>query len=410
MQMLKRLLCLLTALTLLFAAAAPAFAAEETEYGDPARGKLAECNGEIVGIANRGVWDEYPENSLPALLAVADTGLKYALADVSRTKDGVLVLMAADAAKRMLGLDSPYVSDHTLDELRAHLLKKRVGGEANPDTGLYIDTLAEALPQVKAAGVTPVLKFDASLADEVAALPEAAGCVLYFTGKTRAVTAAAEKYAGAFEVLGEKRSNVIFSVLSFVNSLRDAGAAGAVLKTTNRYGVIYYKSTLAKCEGLRAVADTSTPEVTGARQDCEKWWDDLISRGYSAIITDDPAGFAGYLRQNDAARDRLRDVYGDAKKATLPAFSMLSDYRKLYYDAENKATALLSDYSASTQEMTDAYAALKSALKTVELHFEEIQNGTADQTVTLPRILLCVGAAAAVIAVQIYFYKRRKKA
>ena len=89
---------------------------------------------------------------------------------------------------------------------------------------------------------------------------------------------------------------------------------------------------------------------------------------------------------------------------------MLSDYRKLYYDAENKATALLSDYSASTQEMTDAYAALKSALKTVELHFEEIQNGTADQTVTLPRILLCVGAAAAVIAVQIYFYKRRKKA
>ena len=284
-----------------------------------------------------------------------------------------------------------------------------VTGE-NRNTGLYIDTLAGTLPLLKEAGVTPVLKFDAALADEVAALPKAEGCVLYFTGKTKAVTAAAQTYAGTFEVLGEKRSNVIFSVLSFVNRLRDAGAAGAVLKTTNRYGVIYYKSTLAKCEGLRAVADTSYPETTGARQDCEKWWDDLISRGYSAIITDDPAGFADYLRQNDAARSRLREAYENAKAATLPAFSMLSDYRKLYYDAENNAIALLSDHSASTQEMNDAYAALQSALKTVELHFEEIQNGTADQTVTLPRILLCVGAAAAVIAVQIYFYKRRKKA
>jgi glycerophosphoryl diester phosphodiesterase len=410
MQLLKRLLCLLTALTLLFAAAAPAFAAEATDIAAPARGKLTESGGEIVGIANRGVWDDAPENSLPALLAVADTGLKYALADVSRSEDGVLVLMAADAAKRMLGLDSPYVSDYTLEELRAQPLKKRVGGEGNPDTGLSVDTLAEALPQVKAAGVTPVLKCDASLADELAAEPEAAGCVLYFTGKTKAVTAAVQKYAGAFEVLGEKRSNVIFSVLSFVKSLREAGAAGAVLKTTNRYGVIYYKSTLAKCEGLRAVADTSFPDTTGARQDCEKWWDDLISRGYSAIITDDPAGFAEYLRQNDAARSRLREAYEDAKKATLPAFSMLSDYRKLYSDAETQAIALLSDSSASTQEMTDACAALRFALKTVELHFEEIQNGTADKTVTLPRILLCVGAAAAVIAVQIYFYQRRKKA
>ena len=35
---------------------------------------------------------------------------------------------------------------------------------------------------------------------------------------------------------------------------------------------------------------------------------------------------------------------------------------------------------------------------------------TAGKAITLPRILLCVAAAAAVLWVQIFFYKKRKKA
>ena len=409
MQYMKKTGCLLLALLLLFALGLPALAAGDAAP-DPARGILTESNGEIVGIAARGLWDTYPENSMIALQAVAGTGLKYAMADVSRTKDGVLVLMAEDAAQRMLGMPTPSVSDYTLAELSAVPLKNRLGGAGNRETKFYIDPLAEALPQILEAGVTPVLKFDASLASEVTAVPEAERCVLYFTGKTKAVRAAAEAYAGTFTVLAEKRSNVIFSVLSFVRGLQNAGAAGAVLKTTNRYGVNYYPSTLARCDGLRAVADTSDPATAGAREDCEKWWDDLISRGYSAVITDDASGFAAYLANNDAARDRLREAYKEAKSMPLPVLSALSSYRKAYADAMDTALSLLNDYTASTQDMTDAYAALTRAAKNIEIHYDELENGTAEKTVTLPRILLCAGAAAAVIAVQIYFYKRRKQA
>ena len=410
MQRIQKLFCLLLAMTFLLAAAMPALAAETSAYGDPARGDLTECNGEIVGIAHRGVWSKYPENSRAALCAVADTGLKYALADVSRTRDGVLVLMAEDAAQRMLGIETPHVKDYTFEELSAKPLHDGVGSGANRETVYYIDKLEDALPDILAAGVTPVLKFDASLAAQVAAIPEAKDCVLYFTGKTKAVLAAADEYAQNFTVLTEKRSNIIFSVTSFLRRLNAAGAAGAVLKTTNRYGVIYYPSTLAKADGVRPIADTSDPTTAGARQDCEKWWDDLISRGYKAVITDDPYGFAEYLRQNDAARERMRAAWRDATAVQLPEFSMMSDYRKLFYDAKDGATALLNDFSSSTQEMNDATAALQYALKEIELHYDEILDGTAEKTVTLPRILLCLGAAAAVIAVQIYFYKRRKQA
>ena len=404
MQHFRKWICLLAAFTLLLGTAVPALAAQTD-------GALTGPDGGITGIANRGVWSAYPENSLPALLATAETGLKYALADVSRTKDGVLVLMAADAAARMLGTRSPYVADHTFEELSALPLRDRAGGAGNRTTQYHICTLAEALPELAAAGITPVLKFDAALAAEAAAVPGAENCVLYFTGKTKDALAAVRAYAGTFSVLAEKRSNVIFSVLSFVKALREAGAAGAVLKTTNRYGVNYYRSTLQKFGGvLRAVADTSTPEVTGARQDCEKWWDDLVSRGYDTVITDDPVGFGIYLTANAAARGRLREAYDAAQRMTLPTLHAMSDYRKAWTDATAQAQTLLDDPSSSTQDMTDAYAALTYAAKNIETHFDEIRNGTAEKTVTLPRILLCAGAAAAVIAVQIYFYKRRKTA
>ena len=88
----------------------------------------------------------------------------------------------------------------------------------------------------------------------------------------------------------------------------------------------------------------------------------------------------------------------------------LSDYKKSYTDAMADAEALLADASASTTEMRDAFAALTSAMRAIDINYEAIDTGVAERTVTLPRILLCVGAAAAVIAVQIYFYKRRKAA
>jgi glycerophosphoryl diester phosphodiesterase len=42
-------------------------------------------------VAHRGVWGEFPQNSLPALQAAIDAGCEMAELDVRRTKDGRLV-------------------------------------------------------------------------------------------------------------------------------------------------------------------------------------------------------------------------------------------------------------------------------------------------------------------------------
>ena len=403
----KRIITLL--LLLVFAAALTGGANAQT-----AKAALRDPNGPIIGISNKGMWTAYPENTIAGAAAAAEAGLEYVLLDVSLTRDGVPVLMAEDAAQRMLGLETPHVGDYTLEELSAKPLKNRVGGPGNKVTEYRADTLEALLAEAAGKGFTPVLKFDVSALNAVRAAVDKAGAgadtVLYLTGKDKAVNEAVRTLGASYAVIAEKRSNIIFTVNGFIDDMEEAGAVGAVLKTTNRYGVIFYKSTLRRCDRVRAVSDVSDSETAGHREDTVKWWDDLISRGYSVIVTDDPQGFAAYLADNDDARARLQALYTEVSAADIPKFgSALSDYKKAYTDAVNEAERLLGDASASTQEMRDCRAALAAAFRDVQLHYDEIAQGTDGMTVTLPRILLCLGAAAAVIAAQVFVYKKRKQ-
>lgn len=397
----KRLVPALIALLLVFLLAVPAFAVEDG---------LADPEGPIIGISAGGLWTKYPQNALEGLLAVRQTGLKYVLADVSRTSDGVLILLPEDAAGRMLGTEEPTVSAQKSDALLSLPMKNRMGGTANGTTAYRVSTLKDALPALKDAGLTPVLRFDAALCADVDAIGDGTA-VWFVTGKEKDVKAAAAAYAKTHPFLAGLRSNVIFHVSSFIADMKEAGAVGVNLRTTNRYGVVFYRSTLKKCDTLRAVADCSDPETAGARADSVKWWDDLVSRGYSVIITDDPEGFGQYLDENESARARLQTLYDYVKnEAKIPEFNgeKLNDYKKAYNDGVTAAETLLADSSSSLQDMRDAYTKLSAAMKDIELHYEELEAGTAGKTVTVPRVLLCVAFAAAVVAVQVYFFKRRK--
>ena len=138
----KRLVPALIAITLFCLLTLPAFAAGAD---------LADPEGPIVGISAGGMWTKYPENALEGLLAVKQTGLKYVLADVSRTSDGVLILLPEDAAGRMLGTKEPTVSAQKSDALLSLPMKNRMGGQGNDATAYTVSTLKDALPALKNA-------------------------------------------------------------------------------------------------------------------------------------------------------------------------------------------------------------------------------------------------------------------
>lgn len=373
----------------------------------------------LVGIANRGDRLHYPENSLEGALAAAETGIDGVLTDVSLTADGVPVAMEAQSAARMLaGAEDPAVGAYTLEALQSLPLRDRQGGEHNAATAYHAPTLAAMLDAAKTADFIAVLRFDAADADAVTKAVDAAEAadrtVLCPTGKKKAVRAAAEALAGQYRVMTELRSNIVFEVTGWIGAMRDCGAAAVNLKTTNRYGINYYPSVLRRFgTDLRAAANTAEPETCGARTDCEKWWDDLVSRGYSVIVTDLPAAFAEYRDVRCAhAREALAEARRYAlEETTLPSFKkeLLNDWKKAYDDALREAEALLDAPFAAARDMQEATAALKNAVADIDLHYEELTAGTAGVTVTPVRLLLCALAAAAVLLVQIYFYKKRKK-
>ena len=257
------LICLLCGL-LLFSGAAIAAQPEA------AAALLAAPDGPTIGISHRGDWHLYPENSESAILAAVEAGLGYIAADVSRTKDGTLVLCEKNSAGRMLGTDSEAVADHTLKELEALPLKNRSGGKNNVASGEHLLT-AEAMLELAAEHhFVPVFLCDASLAEETAAAIAAKQAqktaAMLLSGSAKEIKAAAGKLGGDYIVLAEKRSNILFDITGFLSAMQKSGAAGVNLKTTNRYGVIFNQTVMHRFDGtMRAIANTAESKTCGAR-------------------------------------------------------------------------------------------------------------------------------------------------
>ena len=412
MKSLRKLIFPLLAVLLAAVCLAPcAFAGEAADA-------LRDPDGPLVGVSNRGLRREYPENSLTGIIAAGKTGVGYVLTDVRKTADGVFILFADDTTERML--DCPEVktvAETSFAELTEYKLKEYSGGAGAKGSEETVPTLEQALAAAKDNGFSLLLKTDVSLlsalCDYLAAKDAAGDTALLVNAKASEIAAALAGRENLPPVLGVKRGNVIFSVWSYLKQAKEGGLSGVQLQTTNRYGVNFHQTVLGRFKGnLRAVADPTDSRLCGAREDSEKWWDDLISRGYSVIITDEAALFADYLTRNDAARERLNGLYTRyTAQWKLPeiASPRFNDYYKAYMDAKTEAERILSDASVSNREISDCAAALQKAVDDINANYGALEQGSAGLTVTAPRVALCVGAVIVVIAVQVFFFKRRKK-
>ena len=412
MKSLRKLIFPLLAVLLAAVCLAPcAFAGEAADA-------LRDPDGPLVGVSNRGLRREYPENSLTGIIAAGKTGVGYVLTDVRKTADGVFILFADDTTERML--DCPEVktvAETSFAELTEYKLKEYSGGAGAKGSEETVPTLEQALAAAKDNGFSLLLKTDVSLlsalCDYLAAKDKTGDTALLVNAKASEIAAALAGRENLPPVLGVKRGNVIFSVWSYLKQAKEGGLSGVQLQTTNRYGVNFHQTVLGRFKGnLRAVADPTDSRLCGAREDSEKWWDDLIARGYSVIVTDEAALFADYLTRNDAARERLNGLYTRyTAQWKLPeiASPRFNDYYKAYMDAKTEAERILSDASVSNREISDCAAALQKAVDDINANYGALEQGSAGLTVTAPRVALCIGVVIVVVAVQVFFFKRRKK-
>ena len=103
--------------------------------------QLNNSNGtDVLVIAHRGDWRNFPENSLEGFSSAIDMGVDILEMDVAKTKDNQLVIMHDKTLDRTTN-GKGLVSDWTLDSLRKLYLKDGLGIE----TKFRIPTLEEAL-------------------------------------------------------------------------------------------------------------------------------------------------------------------------------------------------------------------------------------------------------------------------
>ncbi len=414
----KSFLTVISLLLIMMSFVPTALAAENDDRINTSMSLFLDPAGNIIGVSNRGEWGEVPENSIPAIIEAAETDIDFIAVDVKRTLCGTLILFADDTTERMLACDEVFsIADTDYSVLSAYKLKNACGGSNEKETEYSIPTLSEAITAAKENNIPLILRCSVSVTEDVSKLlydeDALSMCIVMTDGKIKDINTALTNIENKPYIIGSKKGNVIFNMMSFISGLEEMDAVGAQLNTVNRYGINFYYSTLISfSKNMRIILDHTTPEVSGFREDSEMYWNDVISRGYSVIITDHADAFCEYKEDTAVARQRLQELYDKyVTNHTLPDFrdEVLSDLKKAYTDSVALSEKLLSDNSSSLQDLTECYAKLFKAANDVNKNFSSLEDGSAGTTITAPRIILCVAAVLAVIIVQIYFFKRRRK-
>lgn len=414
----KSFLTLISLLLIVLSFIPTAVAAENNDRINDSMTQFLDPAGDIIGVSNRGEWGEVPENSIPAIVNAAATDIDFIAVDVKRTLCGTLILFADDTTERMLACDEAFnVTDTDYSVLSSYKLKNACGGSNEKETEYSIPTLSEAIAAARKNDIPLIIRCSVSVVEDVSELlyseDALSMCIIMTDGKVKDIASTLGSIVNKPYIIGSKKGNVIFNMMSFISGLEDMDAVGANLKTVNRYGINFYYSTLERfSKNMRIILDHTTPEISGFREDSEMYWNDVISRGYSVIITDHSDAFCEYKEDTAVARQRLKELYDKyVTNHTLPDFKdeVLSDLKKAYTDSVALSEKLLKDNSSSLQDLTECYAKLFKAANDVNKNFSSLEDGSAGTTITAPRIILCVAAVIIVIIVQIYFFKRRRK-
>lgn len=374
--------------------------------------------GKTLVCSDKGSHDTAPENSLPAIKEAVRRGADMVKIDIKKTSDGVLVLLADDTVNRTTsGFGSvTNINELTYDELSELKLLEGSGGYSSKVTEEKIPSLEDVLKNRE--DCIYLLDAPFEYKDDIYSLASKYDMLesVVFLFKD----AKPEQLAEWKTSLGENimsmtyfKGNVIFSALSHLNkSVNNAECIYFATKVPS--GVVFGETVTGKAEGkTRLAVDFTDKKLCGnVREDTEVWWDEMISRGYSIIITDYVAECRAYVNDCETKRAELQNVYDKCvKNWSLPDLKADNylDYKRAYNNAAVMSEKLLNDGSSARSDIVTAIYELQKAYNDINSDYDEIKNGTVGMTVTPVRIMLCIVATVAVVAAEVFVYKKKKK-
>ena len=398
-------LCILTVVSSMSFSASAA-SAEETVAA------LRNDFTKLICISKYGDTAHFPENSVEGILSAAEKGADMVEISVKATADGELVLMSDGNLSRMCvdadgNTVNKNVSETGLYEIREYFLKNGKGGVSQSATEYKIPTLTEALQAVDGKTVL-VIENAWEYKDQIYALlcdgNYLNSCVLMLdAGKNEISSWLSEKSAMPL-VFSKFTGTVVWKSRSYIKKTANAGAAGVALGSSNAYSMTFNKDTVAKTQGkTRAVIDMTDPKLCGKRADTQLYWDDVTSRGFSVVITDNIEQFSEYSQRTENARQRLSELCDEAAGTDLTLCSTYSA-TTLKDKLSDSREVLANSVCANTLE--NQYYELSNALNSLN---DRSVNDKNQKTVTKGRIVAAVLVVIGFVIAELLFERYRNE-
>ncbi|MBQ1995689.1 MAG: hypothetical protein II237_05815, partial [Clostridia bacterium] len=278
----------------------------------------------IIAVSYRGDTENYPENSLEAILSAKEIGADMVSVSVTKTKDNTLILAENENIRNFCNAEADTISDTEW----AQLENCRLYDNSGKLTDCKIATLPEALE--KSEDIILILDISAEDKDFVYGVVEAYDAsdrvFLRFKEKSNDIVEWVNSKATKPNVIGIYSGNIIWNAISHIENLSEVCSI-VQYQSKNYFNVMYgsWVGDRFSAEGkARALAPAYDKELCGQREDNASGWNELIENGFSVIETNNIASLAEYAERADELNESLRKLTEKAENTDLSAYSDVS--------------------------------------------------------------------------------------
>ena len=411
----KLMLGLLTGI-LIFSLCAPASAAdEETTIAAGQTDAEKTDNRPLGAVSDMGEHQNNPANSLPAIRDAMLSGAEMIRIPLQQTADGVFVLSAFEDLSIISNTDDAPISEKNWADIQQLRLREGTGGS----TLLSDQTLVDLDTALSRYGHRVTFLLDAdweyrdALAQKIIEHELIDRCILVCRAPAKKALAWRDSLEQNLTIMVYEKTNVVFTAQAAVRTVAEAENAYLWLASSNPYGMIfqsYVTEDFAALDGV--MVQCTNPNECGQRTDTDLYWEDLASRGYNLIMTDDVRGLNDFIERSDHAREELREVLAETERDwVLPDYSGLAfaDYRFRYENALTAAQKAANRESSGFGQCRAAMYDLTQSIEQIVVNDPAFRSGKAGVTVTPGRIAAVVIGAAAFIILEVFIHKHREK-
>lgn len=355
----------------------------------------------IYSIARDGDCLSFPAGSVQAVKGGAALGVDAVSVGIQKTADGVLVTLRSDNLSETFPGITGKVSETDYKTLSAYRLRDFEGTE----TEYGVATLEQVL------GVDTTLILDGQdYRDEIAAEVKrlSAENKVKLRMREKGASAAAWSSENGIDVIGIYYGNIIFSAASHIKALSDVPGRWVQLQSGNFFSVLYNNYIMKKCAGLsvKPVCAMYDADLCGNRTDTTQGFDDIISRGFSVIETNQPALLVKYIAEVESSNTELSVLKEKALAALANGEYSLTSAERLSRAAQYADTVL--NKNPSRLETEKACAGLLEAVKALSPpDGKDMQKNSLN--VTPGKVIAVVIFGSLVIAAQVYVHKKKRK-